>query len=551
MSKLKLLELFGGIGACSQALEQLGIDFEIVDYVDNDKFAVRSFNAIHNTHFEEQDITQWDKQIDVDLIMHGSPCQDFSLAGLQAGGDEGSGTRSSLMYETLRIVEKLKPRYVIWENVKNIISKNHVHNFNNYINRMSELGYKSFYKVLNAKDYGIPQNRERVFTVSILNGSNYEFPKPIPLKLKLKDMLEDEVDEKYFLSDAMMNCFMSDGTGNYPRKERFLQNINRKNQDIGNTITSRAGDRPTDNFVMCKTLRETLETNEIPDGVNMIDGYNRNIRTDELSGSITTRIDASNNTYLAIKNATKKGYLEAEEGDGVDISSRMQHHRGTVQKEMIQTLDSQGGNSKGVVIKKDTPNYIEWEEAGKFESDCRAYKEDKISGAIVSTPKNKVLLKEKLCNELIEQGMVQENDVIRHSYSNSRMNNFYKQNSVNNNVSPTLDTRCDCLGVTVKTLGNYSPSNHNASRVVDNEGIAPTVMENHGTVTATNVSNLRIRKLTPKECWRLMGFSDEAYEKAAQVNSNSQLYKQAGNSIVVNVLTEVLRNLLLKGDENE
>ena len=131
------------------------------------------------------------------------------------------------------------------------------------------------------------------------------------------------------------------------------------------------------------------------------------------------------------------------------------------------------------------------------------------------------------------------------------MNNFYKQNSANNNVSPTLDTRCDCLGVTVKTIGNYSPSNHNASRVVDNDGLAPTVMENHGTVTATNVSNLRIRKLTPKECWRLMGFSDEAYEKAAQVNSNSQLYKQAGNSIVVNVLTEILRNLLLQGDEDE
>jgi len=544
MSKLKVLELFGGIGACSKALEKIGIDYEIADYVEIDKYAVASFNAMHNTNFEPQDICEWDKDIDVDLIMHGSPCQDFSLAGKQAGGDEGSGTRSSLMYETIRIVEKLRPKYVIWENVKNLLSKKHRHNFDAYLETMEKLGYANYYQVLNAKDYGIPQNRERVFTVSILDGSDYEFPKPIPLKLKLKDMLEDEVDEKYFLSDAMMNCFMSDGTGNYPRKERFLQNINRKNQDIGNTITSRAGDRPTDNFVMCKTLRETLETNEIPDGVNMIDGYNRNIRNDELSGSITTRIDASNNTYLAIKNATKKGYLEAEEGDGVDISSRMQHHRGTVQKEMIQTLDSQGGNSKGVVIKKDTPNYIEWEEEGKFESDCRAYKEDKISGAIVSTPKKKVLLKEKLCNELIEQGMVEENDVIRHSYSNSRMNNFYKQNSVNNNVSPTLDTRCDCLGVTVKTIGNYSPSNHNASRVVDNDGLAPTVMENHGTVTATNVSNLRIRKLTPKECWRLMGFSDEDFEKAAKVNSNTQLYKQAGNSIVVNVLMAIFKELL-------
>ena len=120
---LKILELFGGIGACSKALERIGIDYEIADYVEIDKYAVKSFNAIHNTNFEPQDITKWDKDIEVDLIMHGSPCQDFSLAGLQAGGDEGSGTRSSLMYETLRIVEKLKPKYVIWENVKNMISK--------------------------------------------------------------------------------------------------------------------------------------------------------------------------------------------------------------------------------------------------------------------------------------------------------------------------------------------------------------------------------------------------------------------------------------------
>ena len=110
MSKLKLLELFGGIGACSKALERLGIDYEIVDYVEIDKYAVKSYNAIHNTNFEPQDITTWDKDIKVDLIMHGSPCQDFSVAGKQAGGDEGSGTRSSLMYETIRIVDKLKPK---------------------------------------------------------------------------------------------------------------------------------------------------------------------------------------------------------------------------------------------------------------------------------------------------------------------------------------------------------------------------------------------------------------------------------------------------------
>src|SRR5574344_2078077 len=179
MKRIKILELFGGIGACSKALERLGFEIEIVDYVEIDKFAVSSFNAIHGTNFIPQDITKWDKDIKCDLIMHGSPCQDFSVAGFGRGGDIGSGTRSSLMYETLRTVSKIKPKYVIWENVKNLLSEKHRHNFDNYLNEMSKIGYYNFYKVLNAKDYGIPQNRERVFTVSIRKDLNiaFEFPK--------------------------------------------------------------------------------------------------------------------------------------------------------------------------------------------------------------------------------------------------------------------------------------------------------------------------------------------------------------------------------------
>lgn len=197
--RLRILELFGGIGACSKALERLGIDYEIADYVEIDKYAVASFNAMHGTNFEPQDICEWDKNIEVDLIMHGSPCQDFSVAGRQAGGDEGSGTRSSLMYETIRIVEKLKPKYVIWENVKNLLSKKHRHNFDAYLDKMEQLGYTSYYQVLNAKDYGIPQNRERVFTISILGEHKlFEFPPKQDLKLKLKDVLEDEVDDYYY-----------------------------------------------------------------------------------------------------------------------------------------------------------------------------------------------------------------------------------------------------------------------------------------------------------------------------------------------------------------
>ena len=253
---LKVLELFGGIGACTAALKRLGIDIEVVDYVEIDKHAVASYNAINGTDFKPQDVTKWDKDIKVDFVLHGSPCQDFSLAGLQKGGDEGSGTRSSLMYETLRIVKKLKPKYVIWENVANLLSQNHFHNFANYINAMGELGYASAYKVLNAKDYGIPQNRERVFTVSVLNGAtvdlfgselDFKWPKPFELKLRLKDMLEEDVDEKYFLTKEQTEKFIA-----YDKKQREegngftfeathgggLLNVLHQNQDQDTQTTS-------------------------------------------------------------------------------------------------------------------------------------------------------------------------------------------------------------------------------------------------------------------------------------------------------------------------
>lgn len=379
---LKVLELFAGIGACSKAFERLNIPHEIVDAVEIDKYAIKSFNAIHGTNFTPQDITKWDKDIDVDLIMHGSPCQDFSVAGRQAGGDEGSGTRSSLMYETLRIVDKIHPKFVIWENVKNLLSKKHRHNFDAYIESMKELGYISSFQVLNAKDYGIPQNRERVFVVSIRedvwdreynNFHVFEFPKPIKLERRLKDLLEDEVDEKYFISENMMNYFMgvNQKPSKFPRKERFLANINRKDQDRANSITTAPGQRPTDNFV-------------------------------------------------------------------------------------------------------------------------------------------RVNLKTDLCNKLVENGVVKGGEVVNHSYTTSEQRKTLdKYIESKDGVMPTLTTRPDCLGY------------------------------------ATLPPNVRIRKLTPKECWRLMGFDDSDIDKAQAAGiSNAQLYKQAGNSIVVDVLTYILKELL-------
>lgn len=344
MSKLKLLELFGGIGACSKALEKLGIDYEIVDYVEIDKYAVKSFNAIHNTNFEPQDITTWDKDIEVDLIMHGSPCQDFSVSGKQAGGDEGSGTRSSLMYETIRIVDKLKPKYVIWENVKNVISKKHKHNYDNYCNRISELGYTNYGQVLNAKDYGIPQNRERVFTISIRNDLNqtFEFPQKQELKLRLKDMLEDNVDEKYYLDEEQCKSIQVQ--------------LNNKNTLLIDKCQAKREGKPREYNEIAPTLSardykepRCIQVGHLQGGKwNKINESCRRVYDEEgLSPTVHTCQGGNTEPKVLIKNATKKGYLEARDGDGVYIVTS--NKRGTVQPQMIQTITTR--QDLGVVTK--------------------------------------------------------------------------------------------------------------------------------------------------------------------------------------------------------
>ena len=210
---LRVLELFGGIGACTQALQRIGVPFDVVDYVEIDKYACKSYNAINGTNYEPQDICEWDKDIDVDFIMHGSPCQDFSVAGKQASGEEGSGTRSSLMWETVRIVAKLNPKYVCWENVKNVTGKKHRHLFDKYLDQLDELGYNNYWKIMNAKDYGVAQNRERVFVISIrkdIDDGKFVFPEPFELEYVLNDYLDEEVDEKYYINNDKADQLIND-----------------------------------------------------------------------------------------------------------------------------------------------------------------------------------------------------------------------------------------------------------------------------------------------------------------------------------------------------
>ena len=205
---MRFLSLFSGIGAFEKALEKLEIPYELVGFSEIDEYAIKSYCAIHGVDesLNLGDITKIQLNTlpkEIDLITHGSPCQDFSLAGKQAGGDLGTGTRSSLMWNTVNIITTCKPKYVIWENVKNLLSKNHRHNFDAYISILDSLGYNSYYEVLNAKDYGIAQNRERVYTISIrkdIDNGNFVFPEKTELSLRLKDIIENYVDEKYYLS---------------------------------------------------------------------------------------------------------------------------------------------------------------------------------------------------------------------------------------------------------------------------------------------------------------------------------------------------------------
>ena len=508
---LKILELFGGIGACSKALKRLGIDIEIVDYVEIDKYAVASYNAINGTCFEPQDICKWDKDIEVDLLMHGSPCQDFSLAGKQAGGDEGSGTRSSLMYETIRIVEKLKPKYVIWGNVKNLLSKKHRHNFDAYLQTMEELGYTNFYQVLNAKNYGIPQNRERVFTVSIRNNDSFKFPEEDEQK-NLQDFLDENVDTK--IKPSCEKAFEKE----YEQiinsdKEIYQCDVKSGYQDckVGIKVspTIRAGNNCT----------HVLQRFEFPQSQEL-----KLKLKDMLEPEVEEKYYLSDKMIKYISATGTAGYKNPDCKINLDVARPL-------------TTDPNKRAGTTNYISEDLPNNYDLNKDAKCIQigeldikghDCikRVYSDEGLSPTLTDMqggnrqPKVATLFTETQAKMITEDGNVKR-------YINSEVVDEFKEGQIADISFPN----------------GYNKGN----RVFDE---CPTINQTttqSSFITKINDSPLKIRKLTPKECWRLMGFDDEDYEKASKVNSNTQLYKQAGNSIVVNVLEAIFKNLLLNG----
>ena len=403
---IKYLSLFSGIGAFEKALTRLEIEYELVGFSEIDKYAIKSYCAVHGVDEslnlgDVSKIYDYDRFAGVDLITHGSPCQDFSVAGLQAGGDKGTGTRSSLMWETVRIIENVKPKYIIWENVKNLLSKSHRHNFDSYIQVMNDLGYNSYYKVLNAKDYDIPQNRERIYTISIRKDLDrgYEFPEGTELKLKLKDMLEEKVDEKYYLSAKLI---------------KYFEKQNEVNREKGRGFKF-----------------------ETTDG-------------DCVAKAVTTRVGAcrTDDNYIKVI-----GEVDIK---GHDCIKRVYDVEG-----IAPTLtDMQGGHRQPKILELEYPY---------------------IAASRGRNPEN-----------------------------------------------PSDRTRG------IPTEQRLEPNKLGISNTIT------SVQKDNYVVEGRE----RIRKLTPRECWRLMGFADKDFDKARGAGtSDTQLYKQAGNSIVVNVLEAVFKEM--------
>lgn len=456
ITHLKLFSLFSGIGGPEKALKRLGIEYELVGYSEIDKYASRSYSAVH----EEPEIKNyWDitkineKELpDFDFMTWGFPCQDISIAGKQAGIREG--TRSGLYYDGLRILKEKKPKYSLIENVKALTSKKFADTFESILQDLDEAGYNNYWQVLDAKDYGIPQHRERVFIVSIRKDIDQEFtfPEKEELRLKLKDLLDEEVDEKYYLSDRMIKTFsdMTNRNG-YIRGKCFKPHELDDNR-VANTIKTTAGSRPEDNYVKRKYDEFIDENGYMPEIFNP---YNKT-EVKDVAKTITGECGSTTSSaahLIRIPEATKKGYAEASDGDGVYIN-RPHQKRGVVQKDKIQTIKTTP--DVGVVVEKK----IKYEEP------------------------------------LEREGW------------------------------------------------------HNMNKIVLNpDGISTTInAQSNNSLQKIKEPSLRIRKLTPLECWRLMGFDDEDFYKAQGAGiSNTQLYKQAGNSIVVNVLEKIFINLF-KGE---
>lgn len=252
MTTIRTFEAFAGYGSQLIALKRLQarypdrLQIVPVGIAEIDKYALQAYNAVHGEVTNYGDISQidWAQVPDFDLFTYSSPCQDFSQAGKQHGGEKGSGTQSSLLWDCERAIREKRPKYLLMENVSALVSQKFIRLFNNWQAVLESYGYSNFAQVLNAKDYGVPQNRERIFMISILDErAAYEFPKSIPLTCLLKDLLEQQVDEKYYITSRLSDTYKGD-----------TPPIKKANRDNDIIIAGYASDIPSTHRIVQQVL---------------------------------------------------------------------------------------------------------------------------------------------------------------------------------------------------------------------------------------------------------------------------------------------------------
>lgn len=227
---LRVFEAFAGYGSQAMALERIkkydpNFEFEVVGISEIDKYALQAYEAVHGhcPNYGDISVIDWNNVPDFDLFTYSFPCTDISNAGLQKGLEEGSGTRSGLLWECRKAIETKRPKYLLMENVKALVGKKFKPEFEKWLAELEAYGYTSYYQVLNAKDYGVPQNRERVFCVSILGEHEfYTFPNPVELDQRLKDVLEPTVDDKFVLSDKSIEGFLQHNDNHEQKHTGFV-----------------------------------------------------------------------------------------------------------------------------------------------------------------------------------------------------------------------------------------------------------------------------------------------------------------------------------------
>lgn len=470
---LRVLSLFSGIGAFETALRRMGYQFEIVNYCEIDPYASKAYSQIHgiSEDYNLKDVRQVNTLLldNINLMTWVWPCQDISVAGKQRGfkDNDGNLTRSGLFFQGLRILTELQPEYAIAENVKALTGKKFTAEFETVLTSLDKAGYNNYWKVLNAKDYGVPQNRERVFIVSIrkdIDTGAFTFPEKQELKLRVKDLLEPVVDEKYYINNE--------------RAESLIQQILAKT-DIGDI----------------EVVDSTINDPKVKEVSNCIKArYDAGIENQRSVGTavIEPKIKRLGNLYDENAGGARAGNVYAPDGLAPALQTAQGGNRMPLITEPIiaasrgRNPDNPGDRTTGLP----TEQRLEVNTQG-------------MSNTLTTVQKDNLVVEP----QILKYERTEYAKSIRKEYENGELS----------------ERRCNMRQYTTRK-----------------DGMSNTLT----TVQKDNyvLDLYRIRKLTPRECFRLMGFTDADFDKIKGI-SNTQLYKMAGNSIVVNVLEGIFREL--------